>query len=159
MLAFSLFYFQVFRASLLSLFWILFIALQVPDLPGLGPPVKMFPCAWELLFQGSFPPLGHKLPRSSPSFPFLCLLPLSYLNLGSLTCPPGSLGLLLLSRGCFVGVVPYLDEFFTYLGGGWWSPHLTPPPSSISHNFYLKKFFRDLKIIVDLQYINFKSTV
>ena len=125
LLAFSPFYFQVFRASLLSLFWILFIALQVPDLPGfwrlhssaLGPPVKVFPCACELLFQGSLPPLGHKLLRSSPSFPFLCLLLLSYLILGSLTCLPGSLGLLLLPRGCFVGVVPYLDEFLMYLGG------------------------------------------
>ena len=35
--------------------------------------MKEFPCAWKLLFQGSLPPLGHKLlPRSFPSsFPFL----------------------------------------------------------------------------------------
>ena len=32
-------------------------------------------------------------------------------------------GLLLSCRGCFVGVVPYLDEFLMYLGGGWQSPH------------------------------------
>jgi len=29
----------------------------------------------------------------------------------------------MLPRGCFVGVVPYLDEFLMYLGGGWQSPH------------------------------------
>ena len=60
----------------------LFDALQVPSLPGflrlgsssLGLPVRELLCAWDLLFQGSLPPLGHKLlPRSSPSFPFLCL--------------------------------------------------------------------------------------
>ena len=37
---------------------------------------------------------------------------------------------------CFVGVVPFLDEFFIYLWGGWRSPHLTPlPSSSVSSSF------------------------
>ena len=112
---------------------------QVPALPcfprrssPLGPPVKEFPCAWKLLFQGSLPPLGHKLlPRSFPSsFPFLCLPPLCYLISGSLPVPLESWGLLLSPIGCFVGVVPHLDEFLMYLGLGWWFPHLIPPPSS-----------------------------
>ena len=47
----------------------------------------------ELLFQDSFPPLGHKLlSRSSTSFPFLCFHPLSHLISRSLACPPGGLG-------------------------------------------------------------------
>ena len=52
-----------------------------------------FPCAQELLlFQGAFPPSGHKLPsRSSQSFPFLCL----YL----LSCPPGGLGSSAMAQG------------------------------------------------------------
>jgi len=78
---------------------------------------------------GLFPPLGHKLPsRSSQSFPFLCFHPLSYLtpgNLASLHHPPEAWGLLLATRGCFVGVAPYLDEFLLYLWGGWRSPHVT----------------------------------
>ena len=76
----------------------LFAALHVPALLGfqrlcsstLGLPVREFPCAWErLLFQGSLLLLGHKLlPRTSMSFPFLCLSPLSYLISGRLVCPP-----------------------------------------------------------------------
>ena len=38
--------------------------------------------------------------------------------------------LLLSPRGAFVGVVPYIDEFFMYLWGGGQSTHLTPLPSS-----------------------------
>ena len=34
-------------------------------------------------------------------------------------------------RGCFMGVVPYLDEFLLYLWGGWRSPCLTPLSSSL----------------------------
>jgi len=48
-------------------------------------------------------------------------------------------GLLLLPRGCFVGVVPYLDEFLTYLRVSWWSPCLTPPQSSSASSFHLLK--------------------
>ena len=47
--------------------------------------------------------------------------------------------LLLSPRGCFVGVVPYLDEFLMYLWRGWWSPSspcVTPPPSSSTPEFF-----------------------
>ena len=65
-----------------------------------------------------------------PSFPFLWLPPLCYLISGSLPVLLEAWGLLLSPRGCFVGAVPHLDEFLMYLGGGWWSPCLIPPPSS-----------------------------
>ena len=74
---------------------------SVPALPSfprlysssLGPPAREIPCAPELfLFQDSLHPSGHKLPsRSSQSFPFLCLHPLSYLSLGSFACSSGVL--------------------------------------------------------------------
>ena len=96
----------------------LFAALQVSALLGfqrlfsslLGLPVREFPCAWEyLLFQGSLLLLGHKLLSRTclssllPHFREVSLSPLE------------AWGLLLLPTVCFVGVVPFLDEFFIYL--------------------------------------------
>ena len=58
--------------------------------PLFGPASREFPCAKELLFQGSF---GAQAPAQTFSiFPLLCLPPLSYLIAGSLACPPGGLG-------------------------------------------------------------------
>ena len=97
-------------------------------------------CMELFLLQDSLPPLGHKLPsRNSLSFPFFCLRPLSYLIPGSLACPLEAWGLLLWSEVCFVRVVPYLDEFFMYLWGGWWSPHLNSLPSSSTPKFLRTK--------------------
>ena len=86
--------------------------------------------------QGTLPASGFPTSLGTSShlevlylFPF-CLYPLSYLIPGSLACPLEAWGLLLWSRGCFVRVVPYLDEFFMYSWGGWWYPHLTSLPSS-----------------------------
>jgi len=65
-----------------------FKTLQLPLRPG---------CEGISLYRGApvsgLPPSWHKLlPRNSPSFPFLCLNPLSYLISGSLACPPWSPG-------------------------------------------------------------------
>ena len=83
----------------------------------LGPSVRELPRAQELfLLHDSHPASGHKLPsRSSPSFPFLCLYSLPYFITESLVYPHGGLGY---SRVCFVGIIPYHDEFFMYLWGG-----------------------------------------
>ena len=83
----------------------------------LGPSVRELPRAQELfLLHDSHPASGHKLPsRSSPSFPFLCLYSLPYFITGSLVYPHGGSGY---SRVCFVGIIPYHDEFFMYLWGG-----------------------------------------
>ena len=72
------------------------------------------PSVWEIFIpQDTLPSSGNKLlSRSSPSFPFLFLHPLSYLIPGSLAWPLEAWGLLLLPRSCFVGVVPYLDVFW-----------------------------------------------
>ena len=104
----------------------LFVALQVPASPGF-PHISAPPgtCLWGgVPAQGSSclglpPSLGTQLlPRRWPSFPFLCLHPLSYLISGSLACPLEACSLLLSPRGCFVGVVWYLDEFLIHLHGG-----------------------------------------
>ena len=62
---------------------------------------------------------------------FSYLYPLSYLVPGSLACAPHPSpqrpGIFCC---CFLAVVPYLDELFMYLWGGWPSPCLTPLPSS-----------------------------
>ena len=52
---------------------------------------------------------------------WVCLL--RYTQLGLYATPRGGLGSSVSPGGCFVEVVPYLDEFFMYLGGGWRSPH------------------------------------
>ena len=109
-------------------------SVSCPDVPSflrfhsspLSLPVREPPSAWKLpLLHDSLPTSGHKIPSSSPSRPFFCLRPLSYLLPGSLACFP-----LLSPRGCFVGVDPYLDEFLVCLWGEWWSPCLIPLPSS-----------------------------
>ena len=99
------------------------------------------PCMELFLLQDSLPPLGHKLPsRNSLSFPFFCLYPLSYLIPGSLACLLEAWGILLWSGGCFVRVVPYLDEFFLCICGEAGDPpililcHLLPLPNFLEQN-------------------------
>jgi len=89
--------------------------------------------------------LPPSLPQGKISHPeIFCLFPF-YVSILSPTSfqgaqpaphpPPEAWVLLLSPRGCFVGVVLYLDEFLMYLWGGWRSPCLNPPLSSSTFPF------------------------
>ena len=87
-------------------------------------------CKGAFLCMGTLPVLGlppslgaQALSRGSLSCPFFIslsfLLPHSRELSLSPVPQPEAWGLLLSSRGCFVGVVPFLVEFLMCLWGGW----------------------------------------